>query len=193
MSARINLLPDVRQAKIQEKQRRHLAVSVMVGSVVGVAIILVVAFIIVQGQHLRIGQLTTSISTKKQQVASYPDIKTILALQAKADALPGLYSQRTAMTKLFGILSGLEPQDADFTNVSVTGTTLNITAEGKSYLAAARVANALQAANVSVGTGAQASNKPFFTNVQLSAVTLNTNKTGYTITATIDPGATSGK
>ena len=193
MSTKINLLPDVRQAKMQDQQRRHLAISLVVGSVVGVAAILIVAFVVVQGQHLRINQLTSSISSKKQQVASYPDIKTILSLQAKSDALPGLYSQRTTMTKLLSILSSLEPQDVDFTAVSVTGPTLSITAEGKSYLAAARIANALKAANVTVGTGAQAGNKPFFTSVNLSAVTLSTDKTGYTITANIDPGATSGK
>jgi len=191
---KINLLPDVRQAKIQEKQRRQLAISAMIGSVVAVVGILIVAVIVIAGQNLRINQLTGSITSKKQQVASYPDINTILTLQAKANALPSLYSQRSTMTKLFGTLASIEPQDVDFTNVAVSNSSqLTITAEGKSYLAAARVTDALQAANVSVGTGAQASNTPFFTNVQLSGVTLQSGKTGYSITATIDPGATSGK
>lgn len=194
MSAKINLLPDVRQAKLQDKQRRQLAISVAVGAVIVSAGLLVVGFLIIQGQNLRISGLTSSISSKKQQIASFPDVKKILGTQAKIAALPGLYSQRAIITKLLNTLSATEPPDVDFTALSLTSSSqLSLSMEGKSYLAAARVAKALEAANVTVGTGANTGNKPFFTNVQLSAVSMATNKTTYTITAVVSPEVISGQ
>lgn len=190
MSTKINLLPDVRLAKLREKTRRHWAISSMFISVIVSAGILIVAFVVLQAQVLTAHNLKNNITSKKQQVASYPNVTTILSAQARLTALPGLYQQRVKTTKLLGILSSIEPTDVDFTAMSVDSAgSLNLSAEGKSYSAAARIARALEQANVSVGSGANANNQPYFTNVQLSAVSLNSGKTAYTITATVSPGA----
>lgn len=186
MSAKINLLPDVRQAKLQDKQRRQLALSVAVGSVVVTAALLVFALILITGQKLLIKNLTDSISKKKGQVASYPDVKTILSAQARLDKLPGLYDQRVVMTKLVSILSSAEPQDVSFSGMSITNDKLTLTANGKSYLAAAKIARSLETAKDPSGMN-------YFTDVTLSAVSLSGHITSYSLTATINPGATSGK
>ncbi|HSX14520.1 MAG TPA: PilN domain-containing protein [Candidatus Saccharimonadales bacterium] len=186
MSIKINLLPDVRQEKLQEKQRRQLAATIAIATgVVGLALI-VVGFVIVQGQNLRIALLTRSIRDKKQQVASFQDVGTILSLQGRVAALPQLYSQRTYMTELTSILSTHEPSDVAFTNLTIASQQLTLSAEAKSYLAAARIAKAMEAA-------ASSDQTKFFSNVQLSSVTLNNGKVAYTITATINSGATDGK
>lgn len=184
MSAKINLLPDVRQTKLQDKQRRQLAISITSAVLVVTAGLLLAGFLIVQGQNLRINQLTTSIKNKKAQVAAFPNVKEILSLQARTAALTPLYSQRVYMTKLAQIMSSQEPTDVDFTSVSLANGQLTIAAEGKSYLAAARVAKAI--------TNVSKDGVNYFSNVQLSAVSLNGTKTTYSITATLNPGATSG-
>ena len=193
MSIKINLLPDVKLAKIKEHQRRKTAISIAVGSVIVSAGIMVAGFLVVQGQNLRINQLKTSINDKKTQETNYPNIKAMVSLQSRLQALPDLLSKRVYMTKLASVLSSVEPTDVDFTSLSLANGQLNIGAEGKSYLAAAKVAKAIEGANVTVGSGANASNTPYFTNVQLSAVSLNGATTTYSITANVNPGATSGQ
>jgi len=193
VSAKINLLPDVRQAKLQDKQRRQLAISVAIGTVLVAAVLLVIGFLVIQGQNVQVSKLSSKITTNKQKVASYPNVKAMLALQAKVAALPALYQQRAIITKLLNTISAVEPPDADFTNLSLTNDSqLVVTAEGKSFMTASRLADALKAANTVTGPGAKASNQPYFTNVQLSAVTLGAGKTGYSVTASVNPGAISG-
>lgn len=194
MSTKINLLPDVRQAKIQDKSRRRLAVAVMAGSVMVLIGALLLGFLTEQAQRLTINSLTNSIKDKKTQINNTPDIKTMLSLQARLAALPKLYSDRVLMTKLNKVLSGLEPSDTAFTDLSIDNNhQLTFNATGKTYLTAARIAKALEASNVSVGDGAAATNEPYFSDVQLSAVTSDSGTTTYSVTATVNQGATSGQ
>lgn len=194
MSTKINLLPDVRQAKIQDKSRRRLAVAVMAGSVMVLIGALLLGFLTEQAQRLTINSLTNSIKDKKTQINNTPDIKTMLSLQARLAALPKLYSDRVLMTKLNKVLSALEPSDTAFTDLSIDNNhQLTFNATGKTYLTAARIAKALEASNVSVGDGAAATNEPYFSDVQLSAVTSDSGTTTYSVTATVNQGATSGQ
>jgi hypothetical protein len=194
MSTLINLLPDVRQAKLQDKRNRRLAITIMLGVILFVGAVLIIAVLTIQAQNFTINALTNSIKDKKQQVASTPDVKTMLSLQARLSALPQLYSQRVLLTKLNNILSAVEPKDLALTSVSLDASNnLNITAEGKTYLGAAKLARALEQSNLSVGQGASPSNEPHFSNVTLSAVTQSDGKTNFSITATANSGASSGK
>ncbi len=191
MSTKINLLPDIRLAKLRDQQHRRLAVSGMVGSVIVAAALLVIGFLIVQGQYLTIHSLTGSIQSKENQVASYPNVKAMLSTQQRLAALPALYSQRQVMTNLYGILSGVEPNDAAFTAVTLDSSNLlTISASGRSYLAAARIAKALEQSNTAAAGSAGA---PRFSNVQLSSVTLSSGLTSFTITATVNQGVLNGK
>jgi Tfp pilus assembly protein PilN len=184
-AANINLLPDLRQAKIRDKQRRQLAITIAVGMVVGVAALLVLGFLIIQGQNLRINQLTNSITDKKAEIKKTSNVNEILSLQARAAALPGLFGKRLYITKLLSTLSTNQPADVAFSSFSLTQNSVSISATGKSYQAAARIALALQQAK----TNGQLD----FTNVVLSAVSVSGTTTSYSITATVNPQVTSGK
>ena len=194
MSTKINLLPDVRLTKLRDQSHRRLAVSGMTGAIIITAALLVIGFLVVQGQNITISSLTNGIKSRQNKVSSYPNIKTILSLQARLASLPELYSQRAIMTKVYGILSSVEPSDVAFTNVSLDATNqLTIQATGHSYLGAARITDALEQSNLTVGASASPSNLAHFTNVQLSAVTLSDGVTSFSITASVSPGATHGQ
>ncbi len=186
MSAKINLLPDLRQAKLQDKQHRQVAITIALISVVATAGLLLLGFLIIQGQNLRIKALTSSIADKKKEVAAKPDIKNILSTQGRLDHLPGLYSQRVYATELAKILSSAEPKDVAFSSLTVTTNKLTLGASGRSYLAAAKIARSLETVKDSSGTN-------YFTDVQLSAVSLAGNTSAFSISATINPGASDGK
>lgn len=194
MSMKLNLLPDVRLAKLRDQQHRRLAVSVAIGSVVVTAALLVVGVLIVQGQYLTIHSLTSGIKSREDKVSSYPNVKAMLSTQGRLAALPDLYAKRQTMTNVYQVLSSIQPSDVAFTSVTLDSSNLlTINATGRSYLAAARIARALEQDNLTVGNGASSSNTPHFSNVQLSAVTLSTGVTTFSITATISSGVLHGK
>lgn len=194
MSTKINLLPDVRLTKLRDQSHRRLAVSGMTAAIIVTAALLVIGFLVVQGQNITISSLTNGIKSRQNKVAAYPNVKTILSLQARLAALPELYSQRAVMTKVYGILSSIEPSDVAFTSVSLDATNLlTIQATGHTYLAAARITDALKQSNLTIGAGASPSNQAHFSNVQLSAVSLGDGVTTFSITASVSQGATHGQ
>lgn len=187
MSTKINLLPDIRQAKINDKNNRRLAVTVAISVSVVCAGLLLLTILIIQGQALRISQLNNSIKSKQQQISSYPDVNKILTTAAQLDSLPQLYSQRVYMTQLTQILTKQQPNDTAFQSLTIDSTnSINLTVVGRSYMSAARLAKAMEASTLPNNSQVHT-----FDNVLLSAVVLANGQTSFSITATVNKEATS--
>jgi Tfp pilus assembly protein PilN len=198
VSILVNLLPDLRQAKLKERRRRQLVagVSVMIWVVCG-GIIILMAFV-VAGQKVVINNLTGSINKEKQDLSAVPNIIDAYTAEQHLASLPGLYAQRVYLTKFFDAYTQANPQDVTLTSMTIDqSNNLTVNGAGKTYAAVAKLARALAAANVTVGTGAQSSNTPYFTNVQITSVQNSgagtTNKGGvqFNISATLQSGVTS--
>jgi Tfp pilus assembly protein PilN len=194
MSILVNLLPDLRQAKLREKRRRQLVagVSVTIWTVCGAALVLMSVY--VAGQKVIINNYTTSINSQKQQLQGVPNLLDAYTSEQHLAALPGLYAQRVYVTKFFDAYTQADPKDVTLNSMTVDASnSLTAMGTGKNYAAVAKLARALSASNVTIGTGAQASNSPFFSNVQISSVSGNAGKgVNFTIRATLQTGATSG-
>jgi Tfp pilus assembly protein PilN len=199
MGILINLLPDLRQAKLRERRRRQLVagVSVMIWVVCGAVIVLMSLY--VAGQKVIINNLTNSINSEKRQLSEVPNLIEAFTAEQHLASLPGLYSQRVFMTKFFDAYTQANPQDVTLNSMAVDQSNmLTVSGSGKNYAAVAKLARALEAANVKVGSGAKATNAPYFTNVQIVTVRNSgagaNNKTGvqFSIEASLQSGVTSG-
>lgn len=200
MSILLNLLPDLRQAKLRERRRRQLVagVSVMIWVVCGAVIVLMSLY--VAGQKVIINNLTNSINSEKKQLSDVPNLLDAFTAEQHLASLPGLYSQRVYLTKFFDAYTQANPQDVTLNSMTVDqSNNLTVDGAGKTYASVAKLARALSASNVKVGTGAQASNSPYFTNVQITSVSNSGAGTGakgggvqFSITATLQSGVTSG-
>lgn len=198
MSILINLLPDLRQAKLREHRRRQLVagVSVMIWVVCGGALVLMSLY--VAGQKVIISNYTNSINNEKRQLQAVPNLLDAYTAQQHLAALPGLYAQRVYVTKFFDAYSQADPQDVTLNSLTVdSSNNLSVVGSGKTYASVAKLARALAASNVTVGTGAQAANTPYFTNVQIASVKnagtgAGVNAVQFSISATLQSGVTSG-
>lgn len=183
---RINLIPDVRQAKQRDQHRRRLAVSVGVLVCGAVLAVLVIMEVLIQAQKLQISIYSHQINTRQSQIEAINGLPTALAAQQTLNTLPGLYDQRAYYTHLFNVLSTLQPGTLTLGTVSNATGALQISGTASSYTSVALFAKALM-----VGTSATkqyvSGQGPF------SAVTIGTlssaasGQVAFTMTATINP------
>lgn len=195
MATLINLLPDVRQAKLRAKRLRQITAG-LTSMVIAVCVAgVVVLFLITQGQKLRMGQLANEIKTKQATIDSTPDLGKMLTTQAHLASLPGLYQNRVLLTQFFSLLSSVSPKDISLENLEIAADgTLKFTVEARSYTIAAKFAQALEASNVTLGDGAGPDKPPHFTKVTLNGVAAtSTGKVNFTATANVSPEVTRGR
>jgi hypothetical protein len=194
MSILVNLLPDLRQAKLRERRRRQLVsgVAVTVWVICGGVVILMALY--VAGQKVIIANYTSSINSEKKQLQAVPNLLDAYTAEQHLASLPGLYSQRVFMTKFFDAYSQSDPTVTNLESLTIdSSNTLTVQGVGPTYASVAKLARALAAMNVSIGTSAQADNTPYFSNVQITTVTNAQGKgVTYGISATIGSGATGG-
>ncbi|HEY2004235.1 MAG TPA: PilN domain-containing protein [Candidatus Saccharimonadia bacterium] len=193
MSILINLLPDVRQAKLRERRRKQMAsgIAVMVWVICGGVVVLLSVY--VAGQKVAINVLSGSIKDKESKLQSISGLPDALNAEEHLASLGNLYSKRVYMTKFFDAYQQADPQDAVLNSLTVDASnTMTVTGEAKTYADVAKLDRALAASNVQVGTNAKASNQPYFTNVNISSVNADSKGVGYTITAVMASGATGG-
>jgi Tfp pilus assembly protein PilN len=192
MSILINLLPDLRQAKLRERRRRQLVsgVSVLVWAVCGGLVVLLVLF--TTGQTLAINALTGDIKKNTDTLKGMDDLPAALTAADHLAALPGLYGKRTYFTHFLSAYEAADPTDVTLTSITVDNTnTLLVLGTGKSYASAAKLARAVEAFNVKVGPEAKADNTPYFTNVQLKNVSQDNAGVAFSLNATVGSGAVS--
>ena len=195
MSVLINLLPDLRQAKLRAKQRRRLATigAITVCSISGGLVIVLALY---EGaQKLDIRSLTNQITVNKSTLQNTPGLIDALTAQQHLDSLPQLYSQRVYITKFFNAYNQSSPTDITINSLTVDETNvLKVQGAGTSYASVAKLADALAADNVTVGMGANASNVPYFTDISIDQVSKSTdNQVTFGLSANVAEGVTSGQ
>jgi Tfp pilus assembly protein PilN len=191
MSIVVNLLPDVRQAKLREHRRRQLAsgLAVMIWVVCGVALVLML--VIITGQKVAINLATKDIQDKTSQLKQVTGLTDALTAEQHLAALPGLYGQRVYMTKFFDAYQQADPKTISISAMNIDPTNV-LTVVGTSGTMAeiAKLDRALEGSNVKVGTSAAPTNSPYFSNVSISSDSRAGNKVNFTIKATLSGGIT---
>jgi hypothetical protein len=192
VSVLVNLLPDVRQAKLREHRRRQLVsgVSILVWIVSGSVVALLTLYTV--GQKAVIYTTTNDIQKNETNLKNISQLPAALTASAQAAALPSLYSQRTFMSKFFAVYEQASPTDITLNAMTTDNqNNLTISGSGPSYAEIAKLARALAASNVNVGTGAATGNTPYFNTVNITSVSETGNQVDFTITGVIDPSAES--
>lgn len=192
MSAMINLLPDIRQAKLKEKRRRQFMSGVAIVTWLGCGAIVLALSLATAAEKVLIMSSNKSAKDKITRLQNVPGIIEALTAQEHLASLPALYSQRVYMTKFFKALSESDPSDMTLSSLSIDGLNqLTVTGGARTYASVAKLARALSLSNISVGTGALATNSPYFTDVNITEVTKGaTQAVSFTIQATLQPGVT---
>ncbi len=195
MSVLINLLPDVRQARIAAERSKRTAgvVTFLVcGAAIGGVILLAVT---VAGQRLAITGMTRGITYKHAQLTSQAELLPALTAQEHLASLPGLYDQRVHLSKFFQALQGATPTDVSIASLAVDQQNkIRFNGTAKSYAAAAKFARALGASGVKVGPDAKADGQPRFTGVTIESTSGESGgRVSFTMTAIMDGGVTSGR
>jgi hypothetical protein len=189
MSVAINLLPDVRQARIRNDHMRRLATGIAVA-------IWIVAAIVVGGliagigtQTLVISNLNSKITSDTSQIEGTSGLSTALTTQQILQSLPGLYTGRSYFSKFMPIIASVMPSTVSITAVSTTPSReLTITGTGSSALAVDEFYQALKNAGQNTAGG------NYFSSVLINSVAKDTTtgRTSFTLTATVGPGVTNG-
>lgn len=192
MSVAINLLPDIRQAKLREQRRRRMALSV--GTIICTACIggLVVLLLATQAQKLRINQLTGQIKRDQAEINKTENLSEMLTTQQNLASLPALYNQRRFLTKLFTVLQGISPKELGLTSLDMEDiNTMKIGGRAQSYATVTKLVRALEASNVTVGENSSENNRAHFSNITISNVGAEGDgKVTFTLTAKLSEGVT---
>lgn len=191
MSIMINLLPDLRQAKLKDRRRKQLAsgISVLVWSICGGVVVLLSIY--VAGQKVAINVLSNNIKDKENKLQSISGLPDALTAQEHLASLSSLYGKRVYMTKFFAAYAQADPTNAVLNSLSVDqSNVLTVSGEAKTYADVAKLDRALAASNVSVGQDAKPSNEPYFSNVNITSVNADAKGVSYTISAQMAAGVT---
>ncbi len=191
MSILINLLPDLRQAKLLEKRRRQLVsgVSVVIWSVCGGVIVLLSIYW--GGQEAIIKNKSANIVRDTKQLREVPGIYDALTAQQHLASLPSLYAKRVYISKFLSAYTASNPADVALTTMALDATNLlKVSGTANSYAAVAKLARALEQSNLTVGSNAAVKNIPYFTNVHIGGVNSGaTGKVNFTLDVVVGPGA----
>jgi Tfp pilus assembly protein PilN len=189
----VNLLPDLRQAKLREQRRRQLVsgIAVLIWAVCGGVVVLMALYAV--GQSAFISNATHQIQNKEDDLKSMPDLIPALTAQQHLNSLSTLYGQRVYLSKFFEAYQEADPQSTTINALSVDeSNVLTVTGQSPTYAEVAKVARALEASNVRVGVGAAAANAPYFTGVQITTVSSpRKGEVDFTLTASLSSGVVS--
>jgi Tfp pilus assembly protein PilN len=189
MSVRINLLPDVKQAKLKASRARQLAASLCF-LVIGLSLGSIVLLVIIRGaQALRINQLTNDIARSQAELESMDDLPEALTAEQHLRSLNDLYGQRAAYSKFFDVMESVAPvSEFGLEDLAYQEGTLRVGGKARTMALLDKFMKALEAANVEVGTGASRTNAPYFTEVNLQDATSDdTRRVAFTLVVTVSP------
>lgn len=191
----INLLPDARKDKLRDQSNRQLAISAATAAVLASIGAIVLLVVIISAQNLQIRLLSNSISSKAEQITQdIPEAQAVATMQRHLDSLGTLYANQVKMSKFFTVLGSVSNSDVSISSITLDATNkLTVSGTARSYNSASKLAEAMEASNVTLGENASPSNTPDFTNVLLNALSGESGKVSFTITANVATGVTSGK
>jgi len=181
MSVTINLLPDIRQARLRDQRLRRTVTSlvILVWSVAGGAVLLLFLFSV--GQKAANDSLTKQIAAKEAQLQSTDGLLEALTAQQHLAALPSAWKQRVFLTNFFKVYSESNPNDVDLKGLAVTNTNqLNVNGVTNSYQNVTKLAKAMEASSS-------------FTDVAIQSAVLSETGISFTLTAGLPTEVTNGK
>jgi hypothetical protein len=193
MSILINLLPDLRQAKLRERRRRQLASGVSISIWVICGGVVALLFLYSGGQAVIIGNYNRGIAQKQTELRGIEGLEEALTAQQHLSSLPSLYDKRVYITRFFSAYSESNPNEITLSSMTVDNqNVMVVNGLGVSYAAVAKLARALEASNVKVGSGASEENEPYFSGVTITSVSSSSDRgVSFTLTATLGSGVTS--
>ena len=191
MSVRLNLLPDLRQQRLKDKQRRQTVTAVAIGVCVVAGGITILLALYDGALKINVAQLSSKIKDKQSQLTSITNLIPALTAQQNLAALPGLYKQRVYYTKFFTAYDQVAPNDITLGNLGVDANNqLKVSGVASSYTSVAKLAEAMAANKVSLDGGAA---KPYFGNVQILDTSRGSGtQVTFNITATVAGGSPNG-
>jgi Tfp pilus assembly protein PilN len=195
MSMMINLLPDLRQAKLKERQRRQLATGVSIAIWVICGAVIGLMLVYAGGQKVIIASRNRNIADKETKLRAVDGLVDALSANQRLQSLPGLYDKRVYISKFFNAYAAATPTTVTIDALAIDSTnTLSVHGVAASYADVAKLSRSLAAYNVTVGPNANANNIPYFTGVTIKSVSMQA-KAGidFSINATLGSGATSGE
>jgi Tfp pilus assembly protein PilN len=193
MTTLINLLPDLRQAKLRERRRRQLVTGLGFTVWIACGAIVVIMLVVSGGQKLSISNYTKSIAAKQAELRAVDGLVEALTANQHLASLPGLYDKRVYMTKFFEAYSQADPASITLSSLAVDNVgVLTVLGTAPSFAEVAKLARALEASNVTVGPGAAENNAPYFSNVSINSVDSGDRAgVSFSVSATLQSGVTS--
>jgi hypothetical protein len=189
----VNLLPDLRQAKLKEQRRRQLisGISILIWAVCGGIVVLMLLYVV--GQKAYISDATSKIKNKQNDLRAMPDLIPALTAQQHLSSLSNLYAKRVYLSKFFNAYMQADPVDVSISSLTVdANNVLSVHGQAPTYAEVAKVIRALEACNVKVCAGATPTSTPYFSNVAASSVeSSQKGRVDFTVTASLSPGVTS--
>lgn len=184
-----NLLPDVKLEYIKANRLKRVVtvVSALVASVaLLVFVLLFLSVNVVQKHHMKsLNNQITSVSTKLKDL---PNLNEVLTVQNGVNALPSLYAQDPAITRLPGYISQLTPASATISdlNLSFTANTISISGAAPDLTTVNQFVDILKLSKYQTSSSSPSENA--FSDVILSSFSYSsTSGSIYTITASFDP------
>lgn len=185
MSVLINLLPDVRQARIRSERSKRTAASVTFLICGGVLVVVAILGVVVGGQRAVIGIMSSSIKIKHEKLVSQPNIQEAYNAQQHLAALPALYADRAYLSQFFEVLQQSMPNEIVISTLNVAeGNLIQVTGSARTYSSAAKFAKSLRLSGLEPTEGAAEAAEPRFTNVTLETASGKTGeRVSFTMTA----------
>jgi hypothetical protein len=189
MSIAINLLPDVRLARIRAQHLKHLATGIAVAIWIIAGIIVGGLFLGIGAQKLVLDNVNNQIATDISSINSTKGLTSALTAQQILHNLPTLYKGRTYFSKFMPIITVAMPPTAHVSNVTASSSgTLAITGAASSAYVVDQFYEALKASGATSTTGA------YFSNVTITSVSKDpaSGAAAFNLTAVLSPGAIHG-
>lgn len=194
MSVAINLLPDVRQARIRAQHLRHLVTGIAIAIWIVAGIVVGGLFLGIGTQRLVLANLNTKIANDTSQIEGTSGLNTALTAQQILQNLPALYNSRTYFSKFMPLIAAAMPSTLAVSNVSTDASnnlTISGTAVHSSTGSATYVVDQFYEAMKASGQGTTSGAN--FTAVSIPSVSLDqTGKASFSMTAAVSPGALHG-
>lgn len=193
MSILINLLPDIRQAKLRERHRRQLftGISLVVWAVCGGIVVLLGIY--TAGETVVIHSLSSKITSRENQLEGISGLTTALTAEQHLASLPSLYEQRVYLSQFFKAYTSADPSSVSLNALTIdSSNNVTVTGTASTYTAVATLARAMEDSNVNFGTGASSSNTPYFTDVNIVNSGSSSAGISFTIEAVIGAEVVSG-
>lgn len=196
MSARLNLAPEIYQSSQREKRRRKTARSTGIAvSVIALAVV-AASLVILGGQQIYLNTVNGQIQDRQTKVKTYDKLQEAATAQEHLKTIADLTQSKARFSKFFETLQEFAPQGVVANKVTVSqDNVIEMSGSAKTYELVTKLVKALEASNREIGPNAAAKNQPYFSNVQLSAVSDSGGNQGvsFKLTTQMSSEVTSGK